>query len=111
VTIDQPGPTSAHQQKLRFIAQRRKTLEATTAQAQAALIRGMIANLGRVVSTLNATIEAELECARVRDPSHFAFPTTVRAMMVRRDNLTASIAALSERLADIEQVSSDLFAA
>jgi uncharacterized metal-binding protein YceD (DUF177 family) len=111
VAIDHPGRVTARQEKLRLIAQHRQTLEATTAQRQTALVRGMISSLGKAVSTLNASIEAELECARVRDPSHFAFPIAIRAMMVRRDNLKASIAALSKRLADVDQVSSDLFAA
>jgi hypothetical protein len=109
MTIDQP--VSARQDRLRLNTQRRKTLEATAAQTQAALIRGMISNLARAVLTLDASIEAELEHARICDPSHFAFPIAIKAMMVRRDNLTASIAALSERLADMDRVSSDLFAA
>ena len=111
VTIDQPRHRSARQAKLHLIAQRRKTLEQTAAQRQTALIQGIISNLGRTVSTLNATIEAELESVRVREPSHFAFSIAIKAMMVRRDNLTASIAVLTERLADTDQVSSDRFAA
>jgi hypothetical protein len=111
MAIDQPGRITARQERLRLMMRRRKTLEANKAQTQATIIREMISNFGRAVSILNASIEAELEHAKIRDPSHFAFPIAIRAMMVRRDNLTASIAALSERLADIERVSSDLFAA
>ena len=111
MTIDQPGRTGVRQKKLRLIAQRRKTHQQTAAQSKAALIRGMISNLTRAVTILNASIEADLESARVRDPAHFAFPTAIRAMMVRRDNLQASMVALTERLADTDGVPSDLFAA
>ena len=111
MTIDQPRRIGVRQRKLRLSTQRQKIPQRTVTQSKTALIRGMIANLERAVTTLNASIEADLEAARVRDPAHFAFPIAIRAMMVRHHNLKASIAALNEQLADIDQVSSDLFAA
>jgi hypothetical protein len=62
-------------------------------------LRTMIANLDREVANLDDGISSELTLARVRDPSHFAYPISVRTMQARRENLKTTIAALSDRLA------------
>ena len=36
-------------------------------------------------------IEAELENSPTKDPRHFAFPMTLRALIARRDNLKSII--------------------
>jgi hypothetical protein len=59
----------------------------------------MIANLEQEVANLDDGISSELTLARVRDPSHFAYPISVRTMQARRENLKTTIAALSNRLA------------
>ena len=43
--------------------------------------------------------ETELQISPTRDPRDFAFPMTARALIARRDNLRATIAAISEELA------------
>jgi hypothetical protein len=48
---------------------------------------------------LDYGIETELQHSPTRDPGHFAFPMTARALIARRDNLKATITALSEDLA------------
>jgi hypothetical protein len=61
-------------------------------------LRTMIANLEREVANLDDGISSELTLARVRDPSHFAYPISVRTMQARRKNLKTTIAVLSDRL-------------
>ena len=62
----------------------------------------MIASLNRDVASLDANIAAELQTSRVRDPRHYAYPTTARAMDLRKENLNATIAALSKRLDQLD---------
>ena len=44
--------------------------------------------------------EDELENSPTRDPHHFAFPMTVRALIARRDNLKATITLLLRELTE-----------
>src|SRR5258708_7076239 len=62
----------------------------------------MIRDLKGAVVMLDRSIETELERVWIKDPAHFAFPMTVRALVARRDNLKATIAALCNRLATFE---------
>jgi hypothetical protein len=89
----------------------RKQRQIVADQREAMQIRAMIATLDRSVLNLDADIDAELQWARIRDPSHFAFPIAARTMIARRDNLKATIAALSERLAEVDQASTQMVAA
>jgi len=57
----------------------------------------------RELSNAEQSIAAELEVARERNPSHWAYPIWATALTGRRDNLKATIAVLSERLATVEQ--------
>ena len=59
----------------------------------------VLIDLKNAVALLDCSIEAELQSSPSRDPHHFAFPMTVRALIARRENLMATIAALSEELA------------
>jgi hypothetical protein len=43
-----------------------------------------------------------LQSSTTRDPRHFAFPMTARALIARRDNLEATMKALSKELARSE---------
>jgi hypothetical protein len=65
-------------------------------------LRTMIVKLKREVANLGESIGSELALATIRDPSHFACPLSVRTMQARRNNLKASIAALSEQLAKVD---------
>ncbi|UPJ53486.1 hypothetical protein IVB30_20525 [Bradyrhizobium sp. 200] len=59
----------------------------------------VLANLKNTATLLDYSIETELQASPTRDPRHFAFPMTARALIARRDNLRATIAAISEELA------------
>lgn len=97
--------------KLQLREETRKERQNVANQREAMQIRAMIATLDRSVLNLNADIDVELQRARVRDPSHFAFPISARTMIARRDNLKATIAALSEQLAKVDQSSAQMVAA
>ena len=58
----------------------------------------VLADLKNAATMLDYSIETELQSSPTRDPRHFAFPMTARALITRRDNLRATIAALSEEL-------------
>ena len=82
--------------------ERRKQREIATNERAAKQIRSVIAQLDRDVSSLDDSINADLEMARVRDPSHYAYPFSVRTMIARRENLKVTIALLLERLAKLD---------
>jgi hypothetical protein len=54
----------------------------------------MLIDLKKDCGLLDQSIEAALESSPVRDPHHYAFPMTVRALIARRENLKATIALL-----------------
>jgi hypothetical protein len=58
----------------------------------------VLTDLKNTAISLDYSIETELQSSPTRDPRHFAFPMTARALITRRDNLRATIAALSEEL-------------
>jgi hypothetical protein len=59
----------------------------------------VLADLKNAAALLDGSIEIELQISPTRDPRDFAFPMTARALIARRDNLRATIAAISEELA------------
>jgi len=59
----------------------------------------MLTDLKNAATLLDFSIETELQSIPTCDPRHFAFPMTARALIARRDNLRATIAALSKELA------------
>jgi hypothetical protein len=65
-------------------------------------IRTMLVDLEREITNLEVSINSELALASVRDRTHFAYPISARMMESRRENLKATVAALSERLASID---------
>lgn len=62
-------------------------------------LRIMIARFEQEIASLDVGIGTELELARVRKPSHFAYPISARTLDARRENLKATVAALIDRLA------------
>lgn len=90
---DRPRPIRDIRRELKAIESRWR---------EASQIRSMIASLNRDVASLDANIAAELQTSRVRDPRHYAYPTTARAMDLRKENLNATIAALSKRLDQLD---------
>ena len=95
---DHPGRVRAVQEKRRTIAERRREKEAAAARLEAKRIRTIIERFEMDIFGLDTIIKAELKSAAVSDPSHFAFPISLRMMMAKRDNLAATAATLSERL-------------
>jgi hypothetical protein len=77
----------------------RKHREIEINRRTATQLRTMIAGLEREITNLDVSISSELALASVREPSHFAFSILARTMQARRENLQATIAALSDRLA------------
>jgi hypothetical protein len=69
-----------------------------TALRQAAVIRGMIDDLGRTIHILNIDISTEEERVLVFDRSDPAYPILARTLTARRDNLIVTVADLAERL-------------
>jgi hypothetical protein len=59
----------------------------------------VLTDLKNAAILLDCSIEIELQSSPTRDPRHFAFPMTARALIARRDNLEATIEALSKELA------------
>ena len=59
----------------------------------------VLVDLKNAAALLDGSIEIELQISPTRDPRDFAFPMTARALIARRDNLRATIAAISEELA------------
>jgi hypothetical protein len=69
---------------------------------EASRIVALISNLDRHAQLLDQDIAAEEERVQVFDRSHPAYPTLARTLTARRDNLSASIAALEKRLASFQ---------
>lgn len=59
----------------------------------------VLAGLKNTVALLDESIELELQSSPTRNLRDFSFPMTARAMITRRDNLRATIAAISEEMA------------
>jgi hypothetical protein len=96
---DHPGRKRSILAKRQAQNEARKQREAEIKRRAAKQLRTMIAALEREVVNLDDGISSELALARVRDPSHFGYPMSVRTMRARRKNLKATIGALSDRLA------------
>ena len=60
----------------------------------------MIVGLRNDLRLLDQSIEAELENSPTRDPHHFAFPMTVRALIARRENLKSTISMVLPELSE-----------
>jgi hypothetical protein len=65
---------------------------------QAAVLRGMIYDLGRTIHILNIDILTEEESVRVFDRSDPAYSILARMLTARRDNLIVTVADIEERL-------------
>jgi ABC-type transporter Mla subunit MlaD len=69
---------------------------------EASRIAALISNLDRHAQLLDQDIAAVEERAQVFDRSHPAYPVLARTLTARRDNLSATIAALQKRLASFQ---------
>jgi hypothetical protein len=82
--------------------QRRFGTEVEAAAITAAQIRTLIDGISRCVQSLNCEIEAEEDRTRCWDCRDPAYSILARGLTARRDNLTATTAALQARLAPTE---------
>ena len=101
---NQPGRVRAILARRRAQNEARKQRDIKAKMRAARQLQILISNLEREVVHLDDSICSELALADVRDPSHFAYPILARTMEARRENLTSTIAALSDRLANIDQL-------
>jgi hypothetical protein len=87
------------QAKKRAIEDRKRLAMIDGLQRTRQRTEAVLMDLKNTAILLDYSIESELQSSPTRDPRHFAFPMTARALISRRDNLRATIAALSEELA------------
>jgi hypothetical protein len=76
----------------------RRQAELAAARQAEAQIRSLTAHLEAEVANLDARVTADLAKATIKDPSHYAFSVSIKAMIARRDNLKSTIRALLERV-------------
>ena len=74
----------------------------TVPRMEASRIAVLISDLDRHAQLLDQDIIAEQERAQVFDRSHPAYPILARTLTARRDNLSATIAALEKRPASFQ---------
>lgn len=87
------------QAKRRAIEERKRLAMIGTLQRMRQRTEAVLMDLKTTAALLDFSIQSELQTSPTRDPRHFAFPMTAKALIARRDNLSATIAALSEELA------------
>ena len=93
--VDRSTPAQA---KKRAMEERKRLAMIDALQRTRQQTEAVVKDLRNVATLLDQSIETELQGSPTRDPGHFAFPMTVRALMARRDNLRATIAALCDEL-------------
>ena len=86
------------QAKKRAIEERRRLAMIDAMQRTRQQTEAVVKDLKNAAVLLDQSIETALQESPTRDPGHFAFPMTVRALMTRRANLQATIAALCDEL-------------
>ena len=97
--------TASEQRSTRAAAKRRAIEENKRMAMIDALQRlrqrteAVLVDLKHAASLLDTSIEIELQNSPTRDPRDVAFPMTARALIARRDNLRATIAAIAEEMA------------
>jgi hypothetical protein len=90
-------PEGERQMKARDGFIRSRQFKVEEKRRQVAQIESMIAEFERMAHDLDNQVAAEQERSGIRDTGHFAYPTSAKAAILRRDNLIASINELRER--------------
>ena len=67
-----------------------------------AKVEGLVISLSRRLQLLESDIEAEEERTKCKDRRDDNYSVLARTLIARRENLSATIAALRERLATLE---------
>lgn len=86
------------QAKKRAIEERKRLAMIDALQRTRHQTEAVVRDLKNAAVLLDQSIETALQESPTRDPGHFAFPMTVRALMTRRANLQATISALCDEL-------------
>jgi flagellar FliJ protein len=73
------------------------------APAEGACKSRSVADLDKIAHQLAREIQAEQVRTGIHNPRHFAYSTSVAAMIRRRDNLKRSIDELSRELAEVKR--------
>ena len=79
-------------------AVRRAEIEAEHQRRRRSQIEAMVADLDRRAADLEREIIAEQNRAGIHDPTHFAYPTYAKSVIIRRDNLRRSADELRAQL-------------
>lgn len=93
--VERPTPAQA---KRRAIEERKRLAMIDALQRNREQTEAVVKDLKNAAILLEQSIESELQGSPTRDPHDIAFPMAVRALMARRDNLHATIAALCDEL-------------
>jgi hypothetical protein len=81
---------------------RRFDVPSATTLREAAQVKTVLGELDKTMEQLSRDIAAEEERVRVFDVNAPAYPILAKSLMVRRDNLRSTIAALEKRLRAID---------
>ncbi|WP_028345978.1 hypothetical protein [Bradyrhizobium murdochi] len=82
------------QAKRQAMAERKQLAADDVLRRRRQQTEAMLIDIKNVLRLLDQSIEAELQKSPTRDPYHFAFPMTVRALTTRRENLKSTITLL-----------------
>jgi hypothetical protein len=80
------------------------------AHREATVITAMMDDLRRIVEILDFDVASEEERAHVFDRSDALYPILARTLAARRDNLKLTVAALGQRLRDIDAAAAQVVA-
>ena len=83
--------------------QRKAEFQFDAARQKVARLEAAIADFTRMARFLEREIEIEQVRTRNYDPAHFAYSTSAKAMLLRRDNLSRTIAEFSQQLASAQR--------
>jgi flagellar FliJ protein len=81
--------------------------ENDAARRTAEQIEAMIADFDLTARRLDDEIKVEQDRTRIHDPAHFAYSTSAKAMILRRDNLKRTIAELKRQFATVKPALSE----
>jgi hypothetical protein len=94
------GYPKQHYRRDRSVAVR-ELREGHAARWRMSQIKGMIADLERMVNSLDIEIQAEQLRSGVNNPARVDYPTLATAMIKRRDNAISSMDVLRRKLTEL----------
>jgi flagellar FliJ protein len=88
---------------------RLKKFQVDEKRRKVAQIESMIAEFDRIAAELDREIKVEQARACIHDPGHFAFPSSAKAAITRRENLHRSAGELKAQLDDAQAALGEAF--